>query len=62
MWKGIKETDAATESDKEWQKKKEKKTIAETTGGSLPESKWLCFCPEDRLKFQHLVQIWDYYV
>ena len=32
QWNGIKETNTATGSDKEWQKKK---TIAETTEASL---------------------------
>ena len=40
QWNGIKETNTATGSDKEWPKKKKKKkkkkwTIAETTGASL---------------------------
>ena len=39
QWNGIKETNAATGSDKEWQKKTKKthtkKTIAEMTGASL---------------------------
>ena len=36
QWNGIKETNTATGSDKEWQKKKKKKKKkAETTGASL---------------------------